>query len=213
LKSITLPNSVTFIGNAAFVNCSSLSSVAIPNDVTYIGIAAFANCSSLTSVTIPNGVTVISDWTFQGCCGLTSVTIPNSVTDINYYAFEGCGFTSVTIGSSVKIINGIAFSNCNNLETVKCLAEDVPWADIMAFQNSNLQHATLYVPAASLNDYKTKAPWNHFGSIRAIDDLTGVTEMPVQGQGAPYYTLDGRRMTGSPKKGIYIQNGKKILRP
>jgi hypothetical protein len=213
LTSITLPNSVTFIGNAAFENCSSLSSVAIPNDVTYIGIAAFTNCSSLTSVTIPNGITVISDWTFYGCCGLTSVTIPNSVTDIDYYAFEGCGFTSVTIGSSVKIINGNAFSKCCNLETVKCLAEDVPWISIIGFQDSDLQHATLYVPAISLNDYKTKSPWNQFGTIRAIDDLTGVTEMPVQGQGAPYYTLDGRRITGQPLKGIYIQNGKKILRP
>ena len=71
--------------------CSSLTSITIPNSVTSIGDFAFYLCSSLTSVTIPNSVTSIKDNTFSGCSSLTSVTIPNSVTWIGDAAFAKCG--------------------------------------------------------------------------------------------------------------------------
>ena len=71
-------------------DCKSLTSVTIPNSVTYIGDYAFWNCESLTSVTIPNSVTSIGGWAFNGCYSLTSVTIPNSVTSIGNYAFQMC---------------------------------------------------------------------------------------------------------------------------
>lgn len=56
--------------------------------VTSIGDAAFWNCSGLTSITIPNSVTSIVGWAFQNCCGLTSVIIGSSVTSIEGYAFD-----------------------------------------------------------------------------------------------------------------------------
>ena len=74
LTSITIPNSVTSIGDGAFEYCSELTSVTIPNSVTSIGWHAFADCSSLTSVTIPNSVTSIGYSAFSGCSGLTSIT-------------------------------------------------------------------------------------------------------------------------------------------
>ena len=64
------------------------------NDVEYsvtsIGNAAFSECTGLTSITIPNSVTSISKYAFDGCSGLTSVNIPNSVTSIGNWAFKGC---------------------------------------------------------------------------------------------------------------------------
>ena len=95
----------------AFGGCTSLTSVTIPNSVTSIGTAAFSWlhqpdqhhdpqqrhqhrglcvlwCTSLTSVTIPNSVTSIGDMAFSGCTSLTSVTIPNSVTSIGDWAFD-----------------------------------------------------------------------------------------------------------------------------
>ena len=86
--SVTIPNSVTSIGNYAFYFCSGLTSVTIPNSVTSIGDNAFTFCSGLTSVTIPNSVTSIGYDAFFHCSGLTSVTIPNSVTSIGYDAFN-----------------------------------------------------------------------------------------------------------------------------
>ena len=120
LTSVTIPNSVTSIGYEAFRDCTSLTSITIPNSVTSIGWSAFFGCSGLTSVTIPNSVTSIASHAFQRCSGLTSVTIPNSVTSIGYYAFDGCsGLTSVTIPNSVTSIDEGAFSGCSGLTSIK----------------------------------------------------------------------------------------------
>lgn len=71
-----------------------MTSVTIPSSVTSIGDFAFYNCCSLLSVTIPNGVTSIASCAFAGL-GLTSVNIPNSVTSIGEFAFGGMDLTTV----------------------------------------------------------------------------------------------------------------------
>ena len=114
--SITIPNSVTSIGEFAFSRCWGLRSVTIPDSVTSIGNFVFYDCKRLTSITIPNSVTSIGDSAFSGCTGLTSITIPNSVTSIGERTFYGCkGLTSITIPKSVTSITGNAFDNCPNL--------------------------------------------------------------------------------------------------
>ena len=160
ITSITIPSSVTSIGNQAFMYCSSLTSITIPSSVTSIGTYAFYGCSKLTSVTIPSGVTSIGNNAFYGCSKLTSVTIPSGVTSIGESVFESCSsLTSVTIHSGVKIIRRFTFQYCSsltsitipssvtsiengafyycfNVETINCLCSSAPSFNGDVFGNS-----------------------------------------------------------------------------
>jgi hypothetical protein len=119
LLSVTIPNSVTSIGNGAFSYCTSLASVTIPDSVTSIEDYAFYNCFSLASVTIPDRVTSIEDYAFYNCFSLASVTIGSSVTSIGDYAFSDCtSLASITIPDSVRSIGVQAFYNCFSLASV-----------------------------------------------------------------------------------------------
>ena len=105
--SITIPNSVTSIGEGAFDGCSGLTSVTIPNSVTSIEDWAFYGCSSLTSVTIGNSVTYIGSGAFNGCSGLTILNF-NAINcqdfSSSYHPFSGTSLTTVNIGDSVQRI-------------------------------------------------------------------------------------------------------------
>ena len=107
--------------------------VTIPESVTVIGNSAFFGCATLTGVTIPNSVTSIEDWAFLDCSSLTSVIIPNSVTSIRYLSFGGCSsLTSITIPDSVTGIGGFAFEGCNSLTDVYYSGSESQWASLSA---------------------------------------------------------------------------------
>ena len=64
-------------GRGVFEGCKVLTSITIPDSVTEIGESAFADCTGLTSITIPDGMMEIGESAFRGCTGLKSIVIPN----------------------------------------------------------------------------------------------------------------------------------------
>ena len=118
LISVTIPDSVTSIGNNAFYLCVSLESIVLPDSITHIGDNAFYQCVSLGSIVLPDSIRYIGDSAFYQC-GLTEITIPNSVTSIKANTFSYCSaLATVTIPNSVTSIGKYAFFNCESLREI-----------------------------------------------------------------------------------------------
>lgn len=124
------PDTVGIVGGAFLLN-QGLKSIVIPDSVTFIGEAVFMGCINLENINIPNGITTIELGTFINCKSLKTITIPDSVTNIGvrrvgmrrigHYSiysgvFQGSGLTSITIPKNVKKISSFAFAECYSLE-------------------------------------------------------------------------------------------------
>ena len=110
MTSVTIPDSVTSIGDSAFCDCTGLTSVYITDLAAWCGISfgssnanplyfahnLYLNNELVTALVIPEGVTRIGNDAFYGCTSLTSVIIPDSVTSIGSWAFSGCDLKRVT---------------------------------------------------------------------------------------------------------------------
>ena len=195
LASVTIPNSVTSIGNYAFQECSSLDSVTIPNSVTSIGYYTFYYCSNLTSVVIPNSVTSIGDQAFMNCSSLASVTIPNSVTVIWASAFYGCSsLASVTIGNSVTFIEYGAFFFCSSLNNISVLNDNPPtifWSTFYGVPSN----CKITVPCNRVATYRASDWGSVFSNI--VDNCCSIalTDLPFT-DNFDHYTTSTTAKTG-----------------
>ncbi len=132
MLSVSLPDTITYIGENAFSDCSALQSIEVNKSNKYFstedGVLYNADKSLLiyypmgkksTSFIISDSVKNIGEGAFIDVKNLTDVTIPNSVTSIGNSAFRNCSnLKSVTIPASVTEIGSCAFLNCANLTSV-----------------------------------------------------------------------------------------------
>ena len=182
LISVELPNSITSIGDA-FVNCSSLTKVSLPNGLTEIPSQLFYGCSSLSEVTIPEGVTKIGQSAFYGCSSLSAITIPNSVTTIQQFAFAATGIINFTFPNKIKTISAHSVYNCPSLENIT-IPSTVTTIEYSAFfANSALKTVRIYA---------TQPPTITNGNaiFNGNTHTTCVLEVP-KGRSSVYYNSTG----------------------
>ena len=173
--SLTLGNSVTSIGRFAFDGCKGFTgSLTIPNSVKTIEQCAFYDCSGfIGSLTIGDSVTTIGYGAFKGCSGFTgSLIIGNSVTSIGSDAFYSCGgFDYLYLPASLKEIESGAFYVKKSFNKIDCMATIPPISNpdgLGCFGYYTKEDAQLFVPAESIDLYKTAYEWRDFKYINPI---------------------------------------------
>ena len=165
LKSLTLPDGITEIGNYAFRYCKLLTELTIPSTVEKLGQSVFEDCAGLTAMTLPNSITTVGSYLFKNCTGLTSVTLPNNLNTITYAMFNGCkALTAIDIPASVTKIEGYAFEGCTALneavipETVTSIGEGL-FKDCTSLEK------------ATLPDNITQLPYHTFYGCTALQSF------------------------------------------
>ena len=181
LTSVTIPSSITVIGNGAFSGCSSLSSITIPASVTSIGTTVFNRCGKLeTAGPIDSGCNIEYGWTseipanaFSNCSSMTSVVIPDSVTSIGKSAFSGCSsLMNIVIPNSVTSIGNGAFSGCISLPSITIPAS-VTSIGSRVFNNcSNLKTAGPIGSGCNIEfGWTTEIPENAFYNCSSLTSV------------------------------------------
>ena len=146
LISITIPDTVTTIGDFVFSNCISLTSITIPNSVTSIGDAIFSDCTGLISATLSESLTYIGNYLFTNCISLASITIPDGVTSLREGAFSDCtGLTWITIPLSLTSVGNYTFNNCTSLVSIYYFGDETS-RDLIEVGDNNtlLEYVVLY---------------------------------------------------------------------
>ena len=136
---VSIPTTVTSIGNGAFNYCMRLKSLAIPNSVTELGEATFANCTQLVNLAIGAGVTRITPQLFMNCRSLENVTLPRRVTAIDREGFSGCTALKaiVILATDFSSIGADAFKDCTSLTDIYFKGSQAQWNRI-AIDSSNV---------------------------------------------------------------------------
>ena len=134
LQEVKFEDGMTRISNSILCFCAAKLNIVIPDSVTEIGEAAFLN-SGIVAVTIPDAVTEIEEDAFRGCTGLTSIRLPESVVNIGTKIFANCtSLTDVTLPSTWESIPASTFAGCTALEKL-VLPESVKNIRDSAFKN------------------------------------------------------------------------------
>ena len=147
---------VTAIDAVAFRDCSSLTSISLPASITEVGEYAFAGCTALDSVVISDlstwcGIDFASESAnpcylahhlyLQGN-EITDLVIPDSTLSIGSFAFSGCtSINSIYIPSAVEVIGASPFSNCASLSSIN-VACDNPAYDSRDSCNAVIETST-----------------------------------------------------------------------
>ena len=208
-ESVTLPESLTAIGDGAFSGLQTLRSLTLPDGVDRIGLLAFAHDTGLTEITLPEHLTTLDGFTFYDCTGLRELVLPDGLRSLGPYTFSGCTDLTVTVPPSVTDIAKNAFSDAQftwkfvpnaggttvpELHTYSHTGlRLIVWPESVAHQNA-LKNG---IPFTLVMEYESDTPGDidGDGGVNATDALLALQHsvklVELRGSGRQMADLDG----------------------
>jgi len=178
VASVTIPGSVTNIGNSAFQSCVNLTNAMISNGLTSAGDFSFQYCSRLAGLTIPASLTSIGDDAFDSCVSLTNITIPGSVTNIGANAFFSCSsLAGVAIPASITNIGASAFEGCALMTAITVDAQNPVYSSLNGVLFDTNQSTLIEYPGGLGGPYAIPGSVTSIGefAFASCAGLTGIT--------------------------------------
>ena len=122
--SLTIPETVTAIGEGAFTNLEGLKTIIIPSTVKRIEKNAFRNNTTLENVIIQEkegeGLEYIGEGAFYGCSNLKTINLPDTITTIESECFRECiQLSNIKLPANLTVLTTRSFAGCSNLKTIE----------------------------------------------------------------------------------------------
>ena len=180
ITSVTIPDSVTYIGEDAFRGCTSLTTVTFIGNSTVTSIEpyTFNGCYALTSINLPDSITSIKEGAFHNCVSLESLKLPNSLESIDSLAFYDCGkLTELNLPAAFKTFGDNPFAYCYKLANINVAEDNATYKSIDGNLYSKDGTKLLkYAPGKTETSFRTPdgvttIAKSAFNDVDAIEDI------------------------------------------
>ena len=183
MTEISIPASVSAIGESAFAGCFNIKKVSIEGALQVIPDYCFAGCMALTEIEFPESIIKICNSAFFNCNNLSELYLPESLEEIGDNAFDGCdSLDQLIIPSGVKKIGNFLYAN-NHLDEIIILTETPPEVSELCIKYSEkfdkyadlgfvipFDEIKLVVQSEAQIKYITHPFWGKFNCIVTLDD-------------------------------------------
>ena len=189
--TLTLPDSVTKIGEGAFANVEGLKTIIIPGTVKTIGKNAFSNNTTLEKVVMQEGVETIEGAAFYSCTNLKEIVLPESITSIGKTVFCLCTYLkSIEIPSKVEKLDEMIFSQ-SGLQSIKFRGDKLKRIEREAFFLCKISEFTV-----------TKDV--EFIDSTAFDHCTNLVNIKIDEQNNNFIYQNGLLMPSTKESVLYV---------
>ena len=184
LAVVVLPVGLEKIDDSAFFYATGLKTINVPNTVTYVGVKSFSNCSKLETVTFDEGgseLLVVGNYAFYYTSKLSGVVLPERLAALGDYAFDHSGIATLEFtGDKLMTLGNNVFAN-TKLVNVTLPEGIVTIGNHLFYASSSLKSVTFGEGLVSIG-------YGTFGAASALEEVSFPSSLKTMGINTFYYS-------------------------